>query len=122
MRSARYSLALIGAFAILLAACTGGQQPTGGGGGASPTAAAGKPAYGGTITFAMPRAGRASASIQDLAGRRVRTVVEGELAAGIHQYAFDGRSDTGARLPAGVYFYSVSTPSGMITRRFTMLR
>ena len=77
---------------------------------------------GGTITFAMPRAGRASASIQDLAGRRVRTVVEGKLAAGIHQYAFDGRSDTGARLPAGVYFYSVSTPSGMITRRFTMLR
>src|SRR5256885_11754038 len=53
MRSARYSFALIATFAILLVACTGGQQPSGGGGGASPTAAAGKPVYGGTITFAL---------------------------------------------------------------------
>src|SRR2546428_5317629 len=54
MRSARYSPALIATFVILLAACTGGQQPTGGGGGpASATPAANKPAYGGTITFAL---------------------------------------------------------------------
>src|SRR5207247_8318461 len=53
MRSARYLLALLSAFAVLLAACTGGQQPTGGGGGASPTPAAGKPVYGGSVTFAL---------------------------------------------------------------------
>ncbi|HEV8534801.1 MAG TPA: ABC transporter substrate-binding protein [Candidatus Limnocylindria bacterium] len=51
MRSARYSLAFVAAFAILLAACTGGQQTTGGG--ASPTPAAGKPVYGGTVTFGL---------------------------------------------------------------------
>src|SRR5207253_2447222 len=53
MRSARYLLALLSAFAVLLAACTDGQQPTGGGGGASPTPAAGKPVYGGSVTFAL---------------------------------------------------------------------
>ncbi|TMG47446.1 MAG: ABC transporter substrate-binding protein [Chloroflexi bacterium] len=53
MRSARYLLALLSAFTVLLAACTGGQQPTGGGGGASPTPAAGKPVYGGSVTFAL---------------------------------------------------------------------
>src|SRR5947209_17920837 len=51
MRSARYLLALLSTFAILFAACAGGQQTTGGG--ASPTVAANKPAYGGTITFAL---------------------------------------------------------------------
>src|SRR2546430_13753375 len=49
MRSARYVVAFLSAFAILLAAC--GQQPSGGGG-ASPSTGA-KAAYGGTITFAL---------------------------------------------------------------------
>jgi peptide/nickel transport system substrate-binding protein len=50
MRSARFALGFVSAFAILLAACAGGQQPSGGGS-ASPSA--GKAAYGGTITFAL---------------------------------------------------------------------
>ena len=51
MRSARYLVPFLASFAILLAACSGGQQPAGGGTSASP--AAGKPAYGGAITFAL---------------------------------------------------------------------
>ena len=51
MRSARYLLAFLASFAILLAACSGGQQPAGGGS-ASPAAAA-KAVYGGTVTFAI---------------------------------------------------------------------
>ena len=49
MRSARYLVAFLSAFAILLAAC--GQQPSGGG--ASPTPAGNKPTYGGTVTFGL---------------------------------------------------------------------
>jgi peptide/nickel transport system substrate-binding protein len=52
MRSARYLLALLASFAILLAACSGGQQPAGGGS-ASPTAATAKATPGGTVTFAL---------------------------------------------------------------------
>ncbi len=51
MRSARYSLALLASLAILVGACAGGQQPAGGS--QAPTAGAGKPIYGGTITFAL---------------------------------------------------------------------
>ncbi len=50
MRSARYFVAFLSAFAILLAAC--GQSPSTGGG-SSPTPAANKPTYGGTLTFAL---------------------------------------------------------------------
>src|SRR6266513_4623120 len=49
MRSARYLVAILGAFAILLAACS--QQPAGGGS-SSPSAGA-KATYGGTLTFAL---------------------------------------------------------------------
>src|SRR6266849_4507394 len=51
MRSARYLVALLASFAILLAACSGGQQPAGGGG-TSPSAGA-KATSGGSITFAL---------------------------------------------------------------------
>ena len=30
------------------------------------------------------------------------------MAAGWHRYAFDGRDDTGALLPTGLYFYRVA--------------
>src|SRR5438270_7923141 len=51
MRSARYFVALLGAFAVLLAACSGGQQPAGGGS-ASPSTGT-KATYGGSITFGL---------------------------------------------------------------------
>ena len=51
MRSARYFVAFLGAFAVLLAACSGGQQPAGGGS-ASPSAGT-KATYGGSITFGL---------------------------------------------------------------------
>src|SRR2546430_17718523 len=50
LRSARYFVAFLGSFAILLAACSGGQQPAGGGASASTGA---KAAYGGTLTFSI---------------------------------------------------------------------
>src|SRR5437660_6258887 len=51
MRSARYFVAFLGAFAVLLAACSGGQQPAGGGS-ASPSTGT-KATYGGSITFGL---------------------------------------------------------------------
>src|SRR5688572_33055813 len=49
MRSARYALAIFATLALLVGACSG--QPSGGG--TSPTAAAGKPVAGGTVTFGL---------------------------------------------------------------------
>lgn len=42
-------------------------------------------------------------SVYDIAGRRVRALVRSELEAGDHFVGWDGASDAGARLPAGVY-------------------
>ena len=50
MRSARYLVAFLASFAILLVACSGGQQPAGGG--ASPSTGA-NAVYGGTVTFGL---------------------------------------------------------------------
>jgi flagellar hook assembly protein FlgD len=39
----------------------------------------------------------------DALGRRVRTLVDGPLAAGRHEIAWDGRDGRGVDAPAGVY-------------------
>ena len=45
----------------------------------------------------------------DLAGRRVRTLVDHELPAGATVVPWDGREDSGAQVRRGVYFARLST-------------
>lgn len=47
-------------------------------------------------------------SVFNVAGRRVRTVVRGELPPGRYSYEWDGRDDGGAFATAGIYFLRVS--------------
>ena len=44
-------------------------------------------------------------------GRRVGTVYDGELSAGVHHIRYDV-----SQLPAGVYFSTLMTKGGSITR------
>jgi hypothetical protein len=46
--------------------------------------------------------------VYDLNGREVRTLVDGPMTRGEHQYRFDGNS-----LPSGLYFARMQTASGM---------
>jgi hypothetical protein len=75
-----------------------------------------------TIRFAVPRAQQVSLRIYDIAGRTVRTLVNGRLDAGAHQRVWDGRGDSGQRVAAGVYFYRLDTEQGLRTRRMVMLQ
>jgi uncharacterized membrane protein len=74
--------------------------------------AAPNPARSGTsFTLALPSAGRAEFSIYDATGRRVRSLIASDLAAGSHVVAWDGRDESGARVrraPAGSWWSSSS--------------
>jgi uncharacterized membrane protein len=59
---------------------------------------------GASFVLALPNAGRAELSLYDASGRRIRTLVSSELAAGRHTIAWDGRDQSGARVGAGMYF------------------
>lgn len=56
------------------------------------------------IRFELPEAGRVDLSIYDVHGRRLRTLVAGELSGGAHERGWDGRDDLGRELPSGSYF------------------
>lgn len=56
------------------------------------------------LSFGLPRAGDVSLRIYDLAGRKVRTLQNGMLEAGLHSRTWDRRTDRGDQVAAGVYF------------------
>jgi hypothetical protein len=55
----------------------------------------------------LPQAGQLAWSVYDLGGRLVRGPVTRNLAAGVSEIAWDGRDDSGRRLPSGTYVWRV---------------
>jgi photosystem II stability/assembly factor-like uncharacterized protein len=69
------------------------------------------------LQFRVQRRAFVSLKVYDVVGREVATVVESELEPGDHWRDFDG-----AGLPAGVYYYRLSTGSYDETRKMTLIR
>jgi hypothetical protein len=74
------------------------------------------------ITFSLPRAQRASLRIYDLQGKLVRTLVVGEIAAGVHEVTWRGRDDRGGQVASGLYFYRLRSQDGDEVRKMTLLK
>ncbi|MDH5268447.1 MAG: C25 family cysteine peptidase [Candidatus Krumholzibacteria bacterium] len=77
-----------------------------------------------TIEYWVPGGIRNAVSlvIYDVRGARVRTLVDGEKAAGRYAAQWDGRNDAGAPVGSGVYFYRMSAGSFQDARRMVLLK
>ncbi len=74
------------------------------------------------IGFTLPRAGRVSLHVYDLAGARVRTLVDGDRPAGVQTVDWDGRDDAGHAVKAGAYFYKLEGFGQSAQRRLVIVR
>lgn len=74
------------------------------------------------IQFAVPVAGIASVDVFDAQGRLIRKVLRKQLVAGAARIAWDGRSQSGSEVAAGVYFVRVKTATTRRFSRVTLLR
>jgi FG-GAP-like repeat/Bacterial Ig-like domain len=74
------------------------------------------------IRFSVPRRGDVRIAVHDGAGRELSSVVQSDLAPGWHQYRLDGRDRSGRPLPAGVYFYVVSSGGWSASDRMVVIR
>ncbi len=59
------------------------------------------------IVYHVPQAAHVEIAIFDVMGRKVRTLLAGEVAAGKHEMRWDGRDAAGRSISAGVYFYKM---------------
>ena len=84
--------------------------------------AATSPAFGGgnpttMIRFSLPQRETATLKVFNTFGQEVKTLVNGEMEAGVHLVRFDA-----ATLPSGVYFYQIKAASFTQTRRALFIR
>ena len=77
------------------------------------------PKTGGTskIKFTVPRSGRVSLKIYNIAGKLMRTLFEGESGIGDTQKDWDGKDDSGRYVPPSVYFLHYVYPGGKEVRK-----
>jgi len=75
------------------------------------------------IEFAVPgELTSVELTVYDLAGRRVRRLVAGELPGGRHSVRWDGRNEEGRHVATGIYFYQLESADRTLTRKLVLLR
>lgn len=74
------------------------------------------------IHFEMPRSGRAKLDVFDASGRRVASLLDGEVGAGLQSTRWEGLDDAGRRVGAGLYLCRLETVSQSRTAKLMVLR
>ncbi len=75
---------------------------------------------GATVAFSIERAGAVRLRVYTPGGRALGELLDGERAAGAHDFTWDGRIE-GRPLPAGVYLLRLETAAGASARRLLVL-
>lgn len=68
------------------------------------------------IRFGMPRGSKINLSVYDITGRCVKTLVDGEYEAGIHEITFDGTA-----LSQGIYFCVMKASGSLLRQKLILL-
>ena len=63
------------------------------------------------ISYQLPVVCQVSLRVYNIAGQLIRTLEDGEQAAGYHALAWDGTNESGEQVGSGIYFYSLETQS-----------
>lgn len=75
-----------------------------------------------TLRFIMPTGGAAELSIFDVSGRKLVTLVDGTLEAGLHEFVWDGRNASGHPVNSGVYLSILESQNQTTTRKLILLK
>lgn len=70
-----------------------------------------------TLQFYLPKAAHTRLTLHEVTGRLAATLFEGELASGTHRMVLQA-----GRLASGVYFYKITTPDFVQTKKMLLVR
>ena len=75
-----------------------------------------------TIDYSLKEAGNVNLRIYNVAGQLVRTLVDGNVAAGEFSTKWYGRNDAGQSVSSGVYFYKLVAKDFTMTKKMVLLK
>ncbi|MCI0330161.1 MAG: T9SS type A sorting domain-containing protein [candidate division Zixibacteria bacterium] len=74
------------------------------------------------IDYALPEAVPVELKVYNLLGQEVKTLVNHEQAAGDHRVVWDGTDASGNGVSSGIYFYKLTTPASVATKRMMFVK
>jgi hypothetical protein len=74
------------------------------------------------VSFTLAAKANVRLEIYDTGGRRIRTLVSGELEPGPHRLTWDGLDDAGMRVASGIYWVRLETPRYRSSKKLVLLR
>ena len=74
------------------------------------------------IRFALPQDGETALSLYNASGQKVADLVSGPHPAGVHTVHWDGKTEKGAGLASGIYFYRLQAGKHVEMRKLLLLR
>jgi hypothetical protein len=75
------------------------------------------------IQFNLEKPEKVNLEIFNILGQKVRTMLSGEeFAAGPYTFLWDGKDNRGSPLSSGMYFYRLSTPSFLQTKKMALVK
>ena len=74
------------------------------------------------IPFEIPEVALIQLTVYNILGERVNTLVDDNLSPGLYKINWDGMSDSGHRMPAGLYFYELRGAKFRDTGKMLLLK
>jgi len=74
------------------------------------------------INFDIPQKATVTLAIYDLQGRRIRTLIQGEKAAGHYVAVWNSRTNSGEKVPSGVYVYRLTAGDYVSSKKMILLK
>lgn len=74
------------------------------------------------IEFNLAKSGNTSLKIYSITGELVRTLVDKELNAGLHNIIFNGKNDMGRDLTSGMYIYELSNGVNISAKKMFLIK
>jgi len=75
-----------------------------------------------TVSFYVPKRSKVSLEIYNILGKKIATLVNGEITAGNHTIVWNGKDSRGHSVVSGVYIYKLSTPESTQARKMMLLK
>lgn len=74
------------------------------------------------IRFTVPEDSYVNLTVYDVAGRRVKTLVDGNRKADFYRVMWDGTNNNGSSVATGVYFYRLKAGKNVMAKKMVLLR
>ncbi len=74
------------------------------------------------ISYFLPKKCMVRLTVYNLAGRRIRTLVNGQKEAGLSEICWDAKDDYGVPVASGMYFYELRTERFKETKKALLLK